>query len=68
MSNALFNFPEMDMDMSILTQPRFALLARTVNKIYRTANIRLPAMTSAQLRILMKLIMSTKKTKSPPFL
>lgn len=54
--------------MSVLIQPRFILLARTVIKLYKPANIRLPAMTSAQLRILMKLIMSTKKTKSPPFL
>lgn len=54
--------------MSLLTQPRFALLARTVIKLFRPANIRLPVMTSAQLRILMKLIMSTKKTKSPPCL
>lgn len=54
--------------MSLLTQPRFALLARTVIKLFRPTNIRLPAMTSAQLRILMKLIMSTKKTKSPPCL
>lgn len=63
-----FTIPEMDKEMSLLTQPRFALLARTVIKLFRPANIRLPAMTSAQLRILMKLIMSTKKTKSPPCL
>lgn len=63
-----FFIPEMDKEMSLLTQPRFALLARTVIKLFRPTNIRLPAMTSAQLRILMKLIMSTKKTKSPPCL
>lgn len=63
-----FTIPEMDTDMSLLTQPRFVLLARTVIKLFRPENIRLPAMTSAQLRILMKLIMSTKKTKSPPCL